>query len=162
MPRPMKWRRVASIPEVAYFKPAGIPLGALQDVGLTVEEVEAIRLKDLESLEQEECAQRMNISRPTFHRVLGSARRKIADALINGKAMRIEGGNFALASQPFRCRNDGHEWQVPFEVMVSGRPLACPRCDSPGVAPVLPRGLARRGRGWGRGRDRGRREGEEP
>jgi predicted DNA-binding protein (UPF0251 family)/NAD-dependent dihydropyrimidine dehydrogenase PreA subunit len=114
-----KWRRVAFIPEVAYFKPAGIPLGALEEVGLTVEEVEAVRLKDLESLEQEDCAQRMRISRPTFHRVLGAARRKIADALINGKAMRIEGGNFALASQPFRCRRDGHEWQVPFEAVAS-------------------------------------------
>src|SRR4030042_1481907 len=138
MARPTKWRRVAFIPEVAYFKPAGIPLGVLEEVGLTVEEVEAVRLKDLESLEQEDCAQRMHISRPTFHRVLGAARRKIADALINGKAMRIEGGNFALPNQPFRCRSDGHEWQVPFEAVASGQPLACPRCDSLGGAPVLP------------------------
>jgi uncharacterized protein len=147
MARPTKWRRVAFIPEVAYFKPAGIPLGVLEEVGLTVEEAEAVRLKDLESLEQEDCAQRMHISRPTFHRVLGSARRKIADALINGKAMRIEGGNFALASQPFRCRRDGHEWQVPFEAVASGQPLACPRCQSTGALPVRPVGLARRGPG---------------
>lgn len=162
MARPTKWRRVAFIPQVAYFKPAGIPLGALQEVGLTVEEVEAVRLKDLEGLEQEDCAQRMHISRPTFHRVLGSARRKIADALINGKAMRIEGGTFALASQPFRCRRDGHEWQVPFETVASGQPLACPRCDSPGVAPVWPQGPPLRRRGWGRGRGGGPWQGGRP
>jgi predicted DNA-binding protein (UPF0251 family) len=153
MPRPTKWRRVSSIPKVTYFKPAGIPLRALRDVGLTVEEVEAMRLKDLEGLQQEECAERMRISRPTFHRILGSARQKIADAFINGKAIRIEGGNFALPSQPFRCRRDGHEWQVPFETVASGLPLACPRCDSPGVLPVRPHSPALRG--WGRRSGRG-------
>lgn len=162
MARPTKWRRVAAIPAVTYFKPAGIPLRALEEVGLTVEEVEAIRLKDLESLEQEDCAQRMHISRPTFHRVLGAARRKVADALINGKAMRIEGGNFALPNQPFRCRSDGHEWQVPFEAVASGQPLACPRCDSPGVTPVLPGGPVLRGRGWRRGRGGGPWQGGRP
>jgi predicted DNA-binding protein (UPF0251 family) len=153
MARPTKWRRVAFIPEATYFKPAGIPLGALQDVGLTVEEVEAIRLKDLEGLHQQQCAERMRISRPTFHRILGAARQKIADAFINGKAIRIQGGNFALSSQPFRCRRDGHEWHVPFEVVASGEPLACPRCDSPGVLPVRPLGPGRRR--WGRGHGRG-------
>ena len=147
MARPVKWRRVALIPQVGYFKPAGIPLRALEEVGLTVEEVEAIRLRDVEGLQQEECAERMHISRPTFHRVLGSARRKVADALINGKAIRIEGGNFALPSQLFRCRRDGHEWQVPFEMMASGRSPACPRCDSTGAVPVRPVGQARRGHG---------------
>ena len=75
MARPTKWRRVAFVPQVTYFKPAGIPLRALEEVGLTVEELEAIRLKDVEGLQQEECAERMRISRPTFHRVLESARR---------------------------------------------------------------------------------------
>jgi len=149
MARPVKCRRVIAIPQVRYFKPAGIPLRALEDVGLTVEEVEAVRLKDVEGLQQEECAERMHISRPTFHRVLGSARRKIADALINGKAIRIEGGNFALPNQLFRCTRDGHEWPVPFETMASGRPLACPRCESTGALPVWPVGPARRVRGPG-------------
>jgi predicted DNA-binding protein (UPF0251 family) len=159
MPRPIKWRRVAFIPQVTYFKPAGIPLRALEEVGLTVEELEAIRLKDVEGLQQEECAERMRISRPTFHRVLESARQKVADALINGKAVRVEGGNFALASQRFRCRRDGHEWRVPFEAVASGLPLACPRCDSPSVLPVRPAVPVSRGRGWGHGRGGGRRRG---
>lgn len=156
MARPVKWRRVAVIPQVAYFKPAGVPLRALEDVALTVEEAEAIRLKDLEGLEQEQCAERMHISRPTYHRVLQSARRKVADALINGKALRIRGGNFALDSQPFRCTRDSHEWEVRFEEIVSGRGLACPRCQSPGVLAVNPWG---HGAGSGWGRQRGRRGG---
>jgi predicted DNA-binding protein (UPF0251 family) len=150
MARPTKWRRVDFIPQVTYFKPAGIPARLLEGVALSVEELEAIRLKDVEGLQQEECAERMRISRPTFHRVLESARRKVADVLINGKALRIEGGNFALASQRFRCRRDGHEWPVPFEAIVARLPLACPRCDSPSVLPVRPAGPALRGggRGW--------------
>jgi predicted DNA-binding protein (UPF0251 family) len=97
MPRPPKCRRVAYLPEATYFKPAGIPLRLLDEVILSVEEAEAIRLKDLEGLEQEQGAEKMNISRPTFQRVLASARQKIADALLNGKAIRIEGGNFEVA-----------------------------------------------------------------
>ncbi len=97
MPRPPKCRRVAFLPGATYFKPAGIPLRVLDEVRLSVEEAEAIRLKDLEGLEQEQSAERMNISRPTFQRVLASARQKIADALLNSKAIRIEGGNFEVA-----------------------------------------------------------------
>jgi len=156
MPRPIKWRQVAFVPEVTYFKPAGVPARFLERVALSVEELEAIRLKDLERLQQEECAQRMRISRPTFHRVLESARQKVADALIKGKAVRIEGGNFALASQRFRCRRDGHEWRVPFEAVASGLPLACPRCASPSVLPVRPAVPVSGGRGWGHGRGGGR------
>ncbi|MGB6895663.1 MAG: DUF134 domain-containing protein [Dehalococcoidia bacterium] len=162
MSRPVKWRRVAFIPQATYFKPAGVPLRALQDVALTVEEVEAIRLKDLEGLEQEECAERMRISRPTFHRVLQSARRKVADALVNGKALRIQGGNFALARQPFQCRRDGHVWSVPFEALVAGPPLACPRCESPRVFPIEPPGRAAAGRGRRGGRGGPRWRGGSP
>jgi predicted DNA-binding protein (UPF0251 family) len=154
MARPVKCRRVGSLPEVTYLKPAGIPLRDLEDVGLTVEEAEAIRLKDLEELKQEEAAERMHISRPTFHRVLRSARYKVADVLLNGKALRIEGGTFALDRQPFRCREDGHEWQVRFEDMVAGRHLACPRCESSSVVAVDPR-AAWGGPGRGRRRHRG-------
>jgi predicted DNA-binding protein (UPF0251 family)/predicted Fe-Mo cluster-binding NifX family protein len=94
MPRPFKCRRVAFRPGVTYFKPAGIPLRELEEVTIPLEEAEALRLKDIEGLEQEQGAERMNISRPTFQRILASARKKIADAILNGKAIRIEGGNF--------------------------------------------------------------------
>ena len=148
MPRPTKWRRVAFIPEVTYFKPAGIPLRVLEEICLTVEEAEAIRLKDLEGLEQEQCAEKMNVSRPTFQRVLGSARQKIADALLNGKAIRIEGGNFEVMMRRFRCL-EGHEWDVPFEAMIAGSPRFCPACNTPKIMPLQPPGLDWGGGGWG-------------
>lgn len=97
MPRPPKCRRVAFLPGATYFKPAGIPLRLLDEVRLSIEEAEAVRLKDVEGLEQEQGAEKMNISRPTFQRVLASARQKIADALLHGKAIRIEGGNFEMS-----------------------------------------------------------------
>jgi len=140
------------MPEVTYFKPAGIPLARLQEVCLSIEEAEAIRLKDLEGLEQEECARRMNISRTTFARVLSSARQKIADVLLSGKAIRIEGGNFEMAVRRFRCIN-GHEWDVPFETMIDTPPQVCPTCNTPSIMPIWPVGTGR-GRG-GRGRRRG-------
>jgi predicted DNA-binding protein (UPF0251 family) len=96
MPRPPKFRRVSFSPNVTYFKPAGVPLGALEEVVLTIEEVEAVRLVDYENKNQEEAAKEMDISQPTLNRLLNSARKKIADALVNGKAIRVEGGNYTL------------------------------------------------------------------
>ena len=153
MSRPPRCRRVASLPQATYFKPAGIPLRILDEVQLSVEEAEAIRLKDLESLDQEAGAERMNISRPTFQRVLMSARQKMADALLNGKAIRIEGGNFEMAFRQFKCLN-GHEWEVPFEVMISAPPRLCPKCDTPRIESLLPARFGWKGRG--RGKHQGR------
>jgi predicted DNA-binding protein (UPF0251 family) len=133
------------MPGVTYFKPAGIPLRTLEETILTVEEAEAIRLKDLEGLEQEEGAEKMNISRPTFQRVLASARQKLASALLNGKAIRIEGGNFEMSPLRFRCAN-GHDWDVPFEAAATF-PQFCPTCKTTAVVP-----LQTPGRGWSRGR----------
>ena len=152
MPRPTKCRRVAFLPPATYFKPAGIPLRALEEVQLSVEEAEAIRLKDLECLEQEEAAERMNISRPTFQRVLASARQKVADALINGRAIRIEGGSFEMASSRFKCLND-HEWEAPLEEIMRAPPQLCPTCNTTSIEPLLPTVF-----GWERG-NRGRRRG---
>jgi len=98
MPRPKRCCRVEGEPAASYFKPRGIPMTALEETTLGLEELEAIRLKDLESLDQQDAAARMDISRPTFQRVLAAARAKIADALVNGKALRLEGGNYQLAS----------------------------------------------------------------
>jgi len=152
--RPVKWRKVGLLPRVAYFKPTAVPLYMLEEVLLAVEELEALRLKDMEELEQEECAQRMNISRATFQRVLNSARRKVADALVSGKAIRVEGGNFELAMRRFRCGN-GHEWEVPFETLVAAPPRVCPACHSSGIVPLAPPGVIRTGGGWGRCRGKG-------
>lgn len=96
MVRPRLCRRVRFNPNVTYFKPRGIQLRELEEVILPVDEFESVRLKDLEGLEQEECAKKMNISQPTFHRLVLSARKKIADAIVNGRAIRIEGGDYRI------------------------------------------------------------------
>jgi len=104
MPRPVKCRRVGFIPGITFFKPAGVPLVSLEEVVLTMEESEAIRLKDFLDLDQEEAAKKMGVSQPTFNRILNSARKKIADALVNGKAIRIEGGEYTFVGPQRRFR----------------------------------------------------------
>ncbi len=135
------WRRVSNIPSITYFKPAGIPLRELEEICLSIEELEAIRLKDQEDLEQEQCAEKMNVSRSTFVRILDSARKKVANALIQGKAIRIEGGNYEMAIGRFRCKNN-HEWDVANENLTNNSPQSCPTCDTLEVTPVqlLPQG----------------------
>jgi predicted DNA-binding protein (UPF0251 family) len=100
MPRPRHFRRVGCLPQANFYKPRGIPLAILQHITLTVDELEAIRLADLQSLYQEQAAEKMNISRQTFGRILESAHKKIADALVNGKALSIEGGPIKLSVPP--------------------------------------------------------------
>src|SRR4030042_15614 len=92
MPRPRHCRRVGQLPQANYYKPRGIPLSVLEEVTLTVDEFEAIRLTDLEGLYQADAAEKMNISRQTLGRILESAHKKIADALVHGKALLIKGG----------------------------------------------------------------------
>lgn len=104
MPRPRLCRRIWNEPGVTYFKPAGIRLAELEEINLTVDELEALRLKDFLGLEQVEAAEKMNISQPTLHRLLQSARKKVADALTNGKAVKIEGGHYELAKKPHKRR----------------------------------------------------------
>lgn len=126
LPRPPKWRRVEFLPEITYFKPAGIPLNQLKEVVMKVEEVEAIRLRDLERLEQEECAEKMGISRATFFRIVNSARSKLTDAIVNGKAIRIEGGNFRI-SHSVKCESCGHIWQDTWDADTV-KDVECPKC----------------------------------
>ena len=99
--RPRLRRRVGMQPGVTYFKPAGIRMTELEEVVLTVEELEALRLKDSEGMDQEDAAKRMNVSQPTFHRIIIAARKKVAEALSKGKAIKIEGGHFEI-HKPFK------------------------------------------------------------
>ncbi|MFH1505960.1 MAG: DUF134 domain-containing protein [archaeon] len=96
MPRPRRCRRVGFQPGVNYFKPAGVKLRELETVTLKVEELEALRLKDFEGKEQTEAAEAMNVSQPTFHRILLEARKKVTEALVKGRAIKIEGGNYKM------------------------------------------------------------------
>jgi len=105
MPRPKCCRNVCGVPDKNYFKPRGIPISQLEEVVLSLDEYEAIRLADYEQLYQEEAAGRMNISRQTFGRIIEAAHKKIADVLINGKAMKIEGGEVTV-SEAKPCRQN--------------------------------------------------------
>lgn len=128
MPRPTKHRRIEFIPEVTLFRPCGKGKQEIEEVVLTFEEIEAIRLKDKEALDQEECAKKMEVSRPTFQRILGSARKKIAEALLTGKIIRFEGGNYQVAMRHFECYMCKHQFKVPFGNGVRGKDMQCPKC----------------------------------
>jgi predicted DNA-binding protein (UPF0251 family) len=129
MVRPQKERKVAFNPEISYFKPRGIPMFDLDEVCLTVDQREAIRLSDLLGMSHEDAGRRMGVSRATFGRIIERARQTVADALINGKAINVEGGNYQLVDRmrTFYCQNCEHEWQEP---MGTGRPEHCPTCKS--------------------------------
>jgi len=107
MPRPRMSRIVGFEPGTTYFKPAGIAMAGLSENVLQVEELEAMRLKDLEEMDQEKAAKKMGVSQPTFHRMLVEARKKVADAIVNGKAIRVHGGNFKFARGGTRRRFRG-------------------------------------------------------
>ena len=98
MPRPHKLRHVSRMPAVTYFKPAGVEARKLEEINLTVDEYEALRLKDVEGFEQQDCASRMKVAQSTLQRILVSAHGKVGRAIVEGKAIRIEGGPYELCS----------------------------------------------------------------
>jgi uncharacterized protein len=129
--RPVKWRRVNQMPPVLNFAPSNQGESIPGENTLLIEEYEAIRLKDLEGLEQEECAEHMQISRPTFQRILMTARQKVADSLIHGKGIRIEGGNFKQKVCLVRCLDCGRQWEESYETLAQEKSsLTCPSCHS--------------------------------
>ncbi len=99
MPRPCKCRTVCGLPDASYFKPIGIPLRELEECDLSVEGYEALRLADWEGLNMDDAAQHMGVSRHTFGRILRKARHAVAEALVLGRALRIEGGTYKLGGQ---------------------------------------------------------------
>ncbi len=131
MARPVKWRRVEHIPKFRYFKPAGIERIKLEENILKIEEMEAIRLRDLEELEQEECAKSMEISRQTFQRVYNSAKKKVADSLINGKAIKVEGGHYTQNICNLTCKKCGFIWRERVEEL-DEKEKSCPKCGAKG------------------------------
>jgi uncharacterized protein len=127
MARPFKCRRIGGPPQADYFKPRGVPLADLPEVHLTMDEVEAVRLADLLGLYQEEASKRMDVSRQTFGNIIESGRKKIADAIVNAKALKIEGGVVKMKPSRFLCSDCRHGWSASTG---SGRPLECPKCRS--------------------------------
>ena len=116
MGSPKKCRWVEIEPGVTFFKPRGIPLRSLQQIVITVDELEAMRLADFLEMTQEEVAQRMQVSRPTVTRMLSRAHRAVAEALVHGKAICIQGGDYRVGQQ---CQSCG-QWTVLGEDGVEG------------------------------------------
>ena len=176
MARPRRARRIRFMPDVTYFKPQGIRIRDLEIIELTFDEIECVRLSEIKELSQVDAAKKMKIHQSTFQRSLARARKKIADALINGKAIKIQGGIYKI--QRIRNSQDvknkevlnmskgdktGPEGKGP----KTGRGLGyCSGNDKPGYMSDQPtQGMARgprdgqgngprngRGRGQGRGR----------
>ncbi|MEN6321270.1 MAG: DUF134 domain-containing protein [Syntrophaceae bacterium] len=152
MVRPKNCRRVGCLPGSQYFKPRGIPLSVLEEINITIDEFEAIRLADLEGLYQDQAAEKMNVSRQTFGRIIDSAHKKVAEALVEGKALKIEGGDFEMnAIRKFKCHDCQHNWELSHG---TGRPGNCPFCQSVNIHRAEEdRGCAASGRGrMGQGR----------
>lgn len=109
MARPRKFKRVCCLPEVTLYGPLdGTEL--LEDVIMTIEEYEVIRIMDYEGNNQEQCAELMGVARSTVQRIYDDARKKIADSLVNGKSLKIQGGDYKLCSEfgeEFPCKRPG-------------------------------------------------------
>jgi predicted DNA-binding protein (UPF0251 family) len=99
VPRPRKWRKVCCLPKRNLFGPINSPNLDSEITIMTVEEYETIRLIDLEGLMQEECADRMNVARTTVQRIYYDARKKLAEALVDGNVLKIEGGDYKLCDE---------------------------------------------------------------
>lgn len=104
MPRPKQDRKISIPPLMKGFKPFGIPRRMLSSVSLLYDEYEAIRLLDYEGMNQDQAAVQMNVSRPTLTRIYEKARKTIAQALVEGKMIMIEGGNVQFDRAWYRCR----------------------------------------------------------
>ena len=127
MARPHKQRFIEPQSGITAFKPRGIPMAQLEEIHLSLDELESIRLADLGGDLQEEAAAKMNISRATFGRILARAHAKVAEALIEAKALRISGGTVQEARRRrIRCRRCSRSWEVPTPV---ARGFHCPHCN---------------------------------
>ncbi len=164
MVRPRKIKKILFQPEITYFKPQGVPLRDLEEVELTLDELESLRLANCEELSQKESAEIMEIHQSTFQRTLTRAMKKLTDALINGKAIKIQGGDFKMPNGD----RTGPEGKGPRTGRGLGR---CSGSEEPGwKSEEKPRlGLGRRvnntnveprkGIGRGEGQGLGRRDG---
>ena len=126
MSRPKKERKVHKPPIYTRFKPSGIPAKGLEEITLLLDEYEAIRLSDFLCMSQEEAAFEMEISRPTFTRLIESARKKVADLLINGKILSLEGGNIHFRNNIILCESCKNMFHTGINQILD----KCPNCNS--------------------------------
>ena len=119
-------------PNVTFFKPGGVPRRMLKTITLAIDEYEAIRLADYQGLEHLQAAEKMDISRPTFTRLIDKARQKIAMAIIEGMELVVEGGNIEFRNSRRRCRDCGDEQIRPTDKKMSD----CPQCGSDNIEDI--------------------------
>lgn len=132
MPNQKRNRKITMPPPMEGFKPFGIPMRNLHSVNLLFEEFEALRLSDYENLRHEEAASRMNVSRPTYTRIYDRARKVIAEAFVEGKAIIIEGGTYVADNYWYRC-GDCHQTTVAPDPIDS-----CTECESENITRINP------------------------
>jgi len=147
MPRPRGRRRIERLHGPRRFKPQGIPAKFLEEIVLSQDELEAIRLADLEGLYQDQAAERMGISRATLGRILTQAHGKVANALVSGKVLRIGDEPLPVGSWRFICQRCGHVWE---ESEPPSEQIACPACGETVLETWTPGGHCRRHPGRGR------------
>ena len=155
MPRPFKNRKINGLFNVDCYKPNGIPLSMLTSIELSVDELESLRLADMENMYQDAAAEKMGVSRQTFGNIIKSARKKVADAIINGKALKIISHGFSYSDAIRCCRHCGVVWRKAVEKQV-----ACPSCkstksDIPDEAFNANSFFRRKGCGQGKGQGKG-------
>ncbi len=126
MPRPQKSRKIHYPPMFNEFKPMGVGGRMLEKIVMTIDEYEALRLADYLGYSQEEAADEMEISRPTFTRLIESARKKVAEMLVQGKKLVISGGNIEFRANIIKCLSCGRLYRVPFDEKIDN----CPSCGS--------------------------------
>jgi len=126
MPRPKKNRLVEKPPLHCNFKPVGVPANNLQPLNLSLDEYEAIRLADFLGMDHAEASEEMDISRSTFTRLIERARRILAEFMIKGRLLQIEGGNVHFKGNRIRCADCGHMFNITFQTDFE----ACPNCGS--------------------------------
>lgn len=156
MPKPKKERSVSHPPGAYEYKPLGVPMRFLEKVTLSIDEYEALRLVDFEGLDHAGAAEHLQVSRPTCARIVGSAHKKVADALTSGKAIVIEGGPISFRANRFRCGTCGNLWSSDIDVENEEPP--CPRCGGSRIIDLAAMGGGRGGGGVG-GRPAGRPDG---
>jgi len=129
MPRPRIFRRISENPQIRCFKPEGENLDALKPIEVTLDEFEAIRLRDYHDIQQKKSAEIMGVSQPTFHRILSSARKKISNALIEGNMIIIVGEEHTACKKGYTCNVCGFEWSNP-----KRKYGECPDCKSENIS----------------------------
>lgn len=125
MSRPRRFRKISEEPQIRCFKPERENLDLLEPIEITLDEFEAIRLRDYHDIQQKKSAEIMGISQPTFHRTLTSARKKISKALIEGNTIVIVGGDYITDKKRYKCNVCGFEWVNPKKEYDK-----CPECQS--------------------------------